>query len=107
MTRPILLTSGEKSGRSVYEGVDTRPIRESGGSLVSSFDKGILELLGVVDQDGLVEDLEVDQHYMIFPDRGELVVQERIPIQDASALRERIVDPELVADPEIVPEPAD
>jgi hypothetical protein len=101
MNGSILLTSGEKSGRRVYEGVDTRPLRKSGGSYVSSFSKDVLELLGIVDQDELVDQVDVNQHYQIFVDRGELVVQERIPIQDSSALREKIVEPATI------PEPAD
>lgn len=101
MTGSILLTSGEQSGRQVYEGVDTRLLRKSGGSFVSSKSKDILQLLGIVDQDELVDEIPVEQHYQVFVDRGELVVQERIPIQDASALREKIVEPA------VTPEAAD
>lgn len=101
MRGSLLLTSSDQTDEEVYEGRDTRPLRKSGGAFVSSYSKDILRQLGIVKGNQLVEQLDVDQYYQIFLDRGELVVTHRIPIKDASELRKNIVEPE------IAPEPAD
>jgi hypothetical protein len=102
MTQASLLTPRIVGGRLVFETDDRRKLSTTGNSTSVSLDKSILELVGILeDQDDQVDGVSAEQTYRIDPERGEVVVELRLPLPDQDAL------PKLPTGQPITPEAAD
>lgn len=79
MANQILLLLRERDGEPVIEGVDTRTVHPSGGSLAMTFPKDLMKILGFW-EDGTASGGEIELRYSLDPRTDELVVEGRMEI---------------------------
>lgn len=87
MANSVLLVDVERDGETFIEGVNTRKLAKSGGSVVSGYPLDIMRRLEFL-EDGELVDVEIEQRIRIKPDSGELVVENHIPMPESDWLEQ-------------------
>lgn len=92
-----LLQPVRLAGRIVYEVIDEQKLSASGNSVAVRLNKGILELIGVVNGDRRpVDGVDTEVTYRVDPEQGKTTIEIELPIQDDAVINEWLEDPAMV-----------